>query len=288
VTESWQGFIGIFINFSNFLVLCYNYDHCCLPAYAGQTIRLLKERVHMLQTLAVIPARFGSTRLPGKPLIKLKGKELILWVLDGVRQSRLVDRIIVATDHHDIANLVTGVGGEAMLTPEYLATGGDRVAFVAQRIASQYVINAQGDDPLINAQMIDPMIAALRADANIKLALLARQIEEAGEISRDSVVKMVFDRNGYALYFSRSPIPFARNPGAVYYKHIGPYAWRRQALLEFSSCPQGELEKSESLEMLRVLEKGDRIKCIITGQDSIEIDTPADVERFHRCGWIKK
>jgi 3-deoxy-manno-octulosonate cytidylyltransferase (CMP-KDO synthetase) len=234
----------------------------------------------MLQTLAVIPARFGSTRLPGKPLIKLKGKELILWVLDGVRQSRLVDRIIVATDHYDIANLVQRAGGEAMLTPRDLATGGDRVAFVARRIASQYVINAQGDDPLLNAQMIDPMIAALQADAAIKLALLARQIEDAREIGRDSVVKMVFDRNGQALYFSRAPIPFPRNPGAVYYKHIGPYAWRRQALLEFASCPQGALEKSESLEMLRVLEKGDKIKCIITTQDSIEIDTPADVEHF--------
>jgi 3-deoxy-manno-octulosonate cytidylyltransferase (CMP-KDO synthetase) len=263
------------------LLLCYSYNKLYAHGQRLLTNLASKEKVNMLQTLAVIPARFGSTRLPGKPLIKLKGKELILWVLDGVRQSRLVDRIIVASDHPDIVNLVERAGGEAMITPKYLATGGDRVAFVAQRIASQYVINAQGDDPLVNAHMIDPMIAALQADPDIKLALLARQIEEAAEISRDSVVKMVFDRNGRALYFSRSPIPFARNPGAVYYKHIGPYAWRRQALLEFSSCPQGALEKSESLEMLRVLEKGDRIKCIITAQDTIEIDTPADVEHFH-------
>lgn len=236
----------------------------------------------MTDTLAVIPARLKSTRLPEKPLIKLDGRELVLRVLDGVRSSASVDRVIVAVDDERVAEVVRRAGGEAVMTPESLPTGSDRVAFVARTVESRFVLNVQGDDPLVCAEVIDPMVAALKADDSVKLAVLVKQIETEGEVSRDSVVKVVFDRTGRALYFSRSAIPFPRNPGAVYYKHIGPYAWRRDALFEFASLAQTPLESAESLEMLRLLEHGYAIKCIETERDTIEIDTPEDVAAFER------
>jgi 3-deoxy-manno-octulosonate cytidylyltransferase (CMP-KDO synthetase) len=236
-----------------------------------------------LKTLAIIPARYGSTRLPAKPLLKLKGRELVLWVWEGVCQSRRVDRVIVATDHEDILEIVRRAGGEAMLTPENLPTGSDRVAYLARRIPSRYVLNVQSDDPLISARHIDPLLEALEEDPAVQLALLAKSIDRPEEIGRDSIVKMVFTQNGQALYFSRAPIPFARNPAAAYYKHIGPYAWRRESLLAFSSWEQTPLEKAESLEMLRLLEKGGTIKCLLAGSDTIEIDTPEDVARFEQA-----
>jgi 3-deoxy-manno-octulosonate cytidylyltransferase (CMP-KDO synthetase) len=246
----------------------------------NKEFHILPAEPALINTLAVIPARYGSTRLPAKPLLKLAGKELVLWVWEGVRQSRLVDRLIVATDHRAIAEVVRRAGGEALLTPASLPTGSDRVAYVAQRFPSRYVLNVQGDDPLISASHIDPLLAVLRQDPGLPLALLAKRIEQAEEIERDSIVKMVFAANGQALYFSRAAIPFARNPGAAYYKHIGPYAWRRQALLEFSSWAQTPLEQSESLEMLRLLERGGKIKCVTTDLDTIEIDTAQDIARF--------
>jgi 3-deoxy-manno-octulosonate cytidylyltransferase (CMP-KDO synthetase) len=167
-----------------------------------------------------------------------------------------------------------------MMTPAELRTGSDRTAYVSRLIPSKFVINVQGDDPMVCAAVIDPMIEALVSDTGIKLAVLAKIIDDPKDVPRDSIVKMVFDEEHRALYFSRSPIPFPRNPGANYYKHIGPYAWRREALLDFASSGQTPLERSEDLEMLRVLEKGHSIKCIATDRDSVEIDTPDDVRAF--------
>jgi 3-deoxy-manno-octulosonate cytidylyltransferase (CMP-KDO synthetase) len=241
----------------------------------------------MIETLAVIPARIHSSRLPEKPLLKLKGRELVLWVWDGVSGSRKADRVIVATDDLRIAETVERAGGEAMMTPD-MPTGSDRVAYVAQRIPSRFVLNVQGDDPMVTASVIDPMIDALSEDSGINLAVLAKKIDDRDEIERESIVKMVFDQNRRALYFSRSPIPFQRNPGGCCYKHIGPYAWRREALFEFASWPQTPLERCESLEMLRLLENGRAIKCIETEADSIEIDTPDDVRAFERYIELKE
>ena len=237
-----------------------------------------------IETLAVIPARTASTRLPEKPLLKLAGRELVLRVLDGVRSSSQIDKVVVATDDERVARLVESEGGEAVMTPSELPTGSDRVAFVAREIASRFVLNVQGDDPMVSKDVIDPMIEALRGDAAAGLAVLAKKIDNPEEKERASIVKMVFDNDKRALYFSRSPIPFARDPHAApeYYKHIGPYAWRREALFEFSSWAPTPLEKAESLEMLRILEHGGTIKCILTEQDSIEIDTPDDVRQFER------
>ena len=237
------------------------------------------------ETLAVIPARMASTRLPEKPLLKLAGRELILRVLDGVRGASSVDRIIVATDDERIAEAVGAEGGEAMMTPSDLPTGGDRVAFAARRIESRFVLNVQGDDPLVSGVMIDRMIDTLKCDSECGLAVLAKKIDKPDEITRDSIVKMVYDGNYRALYFSRSPIPFVRDTGtrADFFKHIGPYAWRREALFEFASWEQTPLESAESLEMLRMLEHGRAIRCIPTDMDSIEIDTPDDIRQFERC-----
>jgi 3-deoxy-manno-octulosonate cytidylyltransferase (CMP-KDO synthetase) len=236
-----------------------------------------------MRALAVIPARLASTRLPEKPLVEVGGKPLVLRVLEQVRRCGKVDRVIVATDSERIADVVVLNGGEAVMTPEDLKSGGDRVAFVAAgHPEAEIVLNVQVDDPLVGPDMIDPLIAALEADPQVRLALLAKKIEKEEEIASPNIVKMVFDRNGKALYFSRSPIPYPRNPGAVYYKHIGPYAWRREFLLDFSRWDQTPLERVESLEMLRVLEEGYTIRCVETFRDTVEIDTPEDVDALEQ------
>ena len=228
-----------------------------------------------MKTLAVIPARYASTRLPGKPLLPIAGIPLVVRVLRQTERCSSVDRVIVAADDERIAQVVRQAGGECMLTPPELPSGGDRVAWVAERISSEIVVNVQVDDPLVGPDMIDPLVAAL-GDQSVKLALLAKRIENEEEISSPNIVKMVFDQSGRGLYFSRSPIPYPRNPGGVWYKHIGPYGWRRDFLLEFFSWEQTPLEKTESLEMLRVLERGHSIACVQVERDTIEIDTPED------------
>jgi 3-deoxy-manno-octulosonate cytidylyltransferase (CMP-KDO synthetase) len=240
----------------------------------------------MIRTLAVIPARYRSSRLPGKPLIKLCGKELVLWVWEGARQSLSVDRLIVATDCQEIADLIRQHGGEATVVTEKFSTGSDCVAHVSKNISSRFVLGIQVDDPLVTPAVIDPMIRALE-DSCINLAVLAKQIEDPREIDSNSIVKVVFDEHRHALYFSRSPIPFSPNSLSVNstticFKHIGPYAWRRETLLEYygAGVQRTPLEERESLEMLRVLEKGGVIHCLNTDVDTIEIDTPEDVTRF--------
>lgn len=234
-----------------------------------------------MKTLAVIPARYASTRLPGKPLADTGGLPLVVRVMRQVEKCRSVDRVIVATDDKRIAETVERFGGEAAMTPSELPSGGDRVAYVAKRVPSEYVLNVQVDDPLVGPDMVDPLVAALENDATVMLALLAKRIEDMCEVDSKDVVKTVFTSEGRALYFSRSPIPYPRTAGGVWYKHIGPYAWRRSFLFEFSSWEQTPLERTESLEMLRVLERGRSIKCIITERDTIEVDTQEDLARLN-------
>jgi 3-deoxy-manno-octulosonate cytidylyltransferase (CMP-KDO synthetase) len=236
----------------------------------------------LIETLAVIPARYGSTRLPAKPLMEIGGVPLVIRVLRNALRCRGVDRTLVATDDDRIASVVEDWGGEAMMTPKDLPSGGDRVAYVAERIESRYVLNIQGDDPLVGPEMVDPLMEALKSDPSVPLAVLAKRIERPEEIDSPDIVKMVFDKRGNALYFSRSPIPYRRVGEAACYKHIGPYAYRRDFLLRFSSWDQTELERSESLEMLRVLERGYPIRCVETYRDTIEIDTMEDVKSLER------
>ena len=241
-----------------------------------------------MKTLAVIPARYSSTRLPSKPLVEIAGVPLVLRVLNNVRSCPSVDRVIVATDDERIAEVVARGGGEALMTPSELPSGGDRVAYAAKRIEADYVLNVQVDDPLVGTDMIDPLVAALDADRSVMLALLVKRIENPEEVAAPNVVKAVFDGGGRAMYFSRSPIPYPRNEGGVWYKHIGPYGWRRDFLLEFAAMEQTPLERTESLEMLRVVERGRSIKCVEAARDTIEIDTPEDltrIEKYFRRGF---
>lgn len=241
-----------------------------------------------MKTLAVIPARYASTRLPAKPLIEIGGVPLVVRVWRGVASCGAVDRVIVATDDERIVKVVEACGGEAMMTPSELPSGGDRVAYVAERIPSDYVLNVQGDDPLVGGDMIEPLIAALDENKETGLAILAKKIENLKEVDTASIVKVIFDKNGKALYFSRSPIPYPRCEGGVWYKHIGPYGWRRDFLLGFSKWEQTPLEKTESLEMLRVLENGYSIQCVECERDTIEIDTPEDVEALRKLLGVDK
>lgn len=236
-----------------------------------------------MTTLAVIPARYGSTRLPGKALLEIGGMPLVVRVLRQVQRCRSVDRVLVAVDDERIASVVGAWGGEAVMTPRDLKSGGDRVAHVARSFPeAEIVLNVQVDDPLVGPDMVDPLVAALTERPDVRLALLVKEIERAGEIDNPNIVKAVFSPAGEALYFSRSPIPYPRNEGGRWYKHIGPYAYRRDLLLAFSDLPQTPLEKTESLEMLRLLEGGETILVVPVGRDTIEIDTADDVAALER------
>ncbi|HXK89693.1 MAG TPA: 3-deoxy-manno-octulosonate cytidylyltransferase [Thermosynergistes sp.] len=231
-----------------------------------------------MKSIAIIPARFGSTRLPGKPLLPVGGVPLVVRVAKGVSRSSKVERIVVATDDERIAAVAKLGGFEAIITPKDLHSGSDRVAYVAKELQGwDIVLNVQVDDALVGPDMIDPLVDVLKSDSSVQVALLVKEIEKKREVENPNVVKVVFRKDGRALYFSRSPVPYERNPKAPYYKHIGPYAYRRDFLLELAKCPPTPLEHAESLEMLRILEMGYEIRCVETRRDTIEVDTPEDI-----------
>jgi len=240
-----------------------------------------------MNTVAVIPARYGSTRLPGKPLISIGGKTMIERVWERTRQAKLVSKVIVATDDERIASAVRSFGGEVALTRADHRSGTERVAEVAAAHAeAEILVNVQGDMPLIDPAAIDAAIEALREDESVNMATLAVPISNAAEIMDPNVVKTVVDFDGNALYFSRAPIPWVRDRGgpvhAKHLKHLGLYVFRREALLEFATFPQGDLERIEQLEQLRWLENGNRIRVAEIEQESVEVDTPEDVKRVEK------
>jgi len=242
--------------------------------------------------IAVIPARYGSTRFPGKALAAIKDKPMIQWVYERTRQSSLVNRVIVATDDERILRAVSSFGGEAMMTSPAHPTGTDRIAEVAASLDCDIVINVQGDEPLIQPEMIDEAVAPLVHDPSIPMGTLCRKIESADEAFDPNVVKAVFDKSGFALYFSRAPIPWNRDlwagkktfadmtPGGALHKHIGLYAYRRDFLLHYAKLPQTALEEVEKLEQLRALENGHRIKVTVTRHESFGVDIPADLSKI--------
>ena len=242
--------------------------------------------------IAVIPARYGSTRFPGKALIPIKGKPMIQWVYEGARRSKLINRVIVATDDERILNAVKLFGGEAMMTSPHHATGTDRIAEVAKSLVCNIVVNVQGDEPLIRPEMIDEALLPLVRDASIPMGTLCRKIESREEVFDPNVVKVVFDKNNFALYFSRAPIPWDRdawaskgswkelNLSGPLYKHIGLYVYRREFLLDYAHMPRTALEAAEKLEQLRVLENGHRIKLVITQYESFGVDIPDDLSKI--------
>lgn len=232
--------------------------------------------------LIVIPARYQSTRFPGKPLADLDGRPMIEHVYARASAARKADAVLVATDDSRIAEVVRGFGGEVMITGADHATGTDRLAEIARQVPSDILVNVQGDEPLIAPEAIDAAIEPLLADAAIPMSTLSRPIE-SGELDSQHVVKVVCDQEHFALYFSRAAIPGSRDPHRPHEDaaraHVGLYAYRRDTLLRLAGLPAGPLERIEQLEQLRALEHGIRIKVRETRTVSLGVDTPADLER---------
>jgi len=248
---------------------------------------LVRDRLPTMNTLAVIPARYASTRFPGKPLISIAGKTMIARVWERAQQAKLVSKVIIATDDERIASAVRAFGGEVAVTRADHRSGTERVAEVAAAHAeAEIFVNVQGDMPLIDPAAIDAAIEALREDESVSMATVAVPISNPTEIMDPNVVKTVVDFDGNALYFSRAPIPWVRDQSgpvhAKHLKHLGLYVFRREALLEFATFPQGDLERIEQLEQLRWLENGNRIRVAEIEQESVEVDTPEDVKRVEK------
>jgi 3-deoxy-D-manno-octulosonate cytidylyltransferase len=231
--------------------------------------------------IAVIPARYDSTRLPAKALADIAGVPMVVRVWRQAAMARAIERVIVATDDERIASAIRRAGGEAVMTSPAHPSGTDRIAEVARSIRADVYINVQGDLPFIAPADIDALAAPMRAEPAIAMATLATPIADAAEWSNPNVVKVVCAANGDALYFSRSPIPFARAGGtpATALRHIGVYAYRRDFLMTFASLEPGVLERIERLEQLRALERGFRIRVVASVAPSLEVDTPEDLAR---------
>jgi len=235
-----------------------------------------------VSVLGVIPARFQSTRFPGKALVSLAGKPILQHVWERARQARYLDELLVATDDERIARCARGFGATVRMTRPDHPSGTDRVAEAASASPARIVVNIQGDEPLIDPSAIDAAALCLIGNASLPMATLKKRIVFADEITNPNVVKVVTGLNGDALYFSRNPIPYDRAGGAVYYKHIGLYVYRKEFLLRYSSLPVGPLEKAECLEQLRALENGYPIRVEETEYESLGVDTPEDLETVAR------
>jgi 3-deoxy-manno-octulosonate cytidylyltransferase (CMP-KDO synthetase) len=223
---------------------------------------------------AVIPARFQSTRFPGKPLALIKGKPMIQRVYEGVRGSKGLRRIIIATDDRRIYDAAVGFGAEVVMTSVEHASGTERVAEAAASLEEDIIVNVQGDEPLIRGEIIDRLLAALEGAA-VPMASVMAKVTDLGLASDPHLVKVVTDESGRALYFSRSPLPYC--PQGYFHQHIGLYAYRRQFLLALARMAPSRLECQEKLEQLRVLERGYDIKMIEVERPTLSVDTPQDI-----------
>ncbi len=235
----------------------------------------------MDKTAIIIPARYGSSRLEGKPLIKVEGKPVIQWVYEKAKQSKLADMIIVATDDERIFNAVKDFGGEVEMTSTEHKCGSDRIKEVVMRHPEiAFIVNLQGDEPLIKPESIDEVARNVKEDEMADISTLIRKIS-ADEAENPNLVKCVIDNFGYALYFSRSKIPFERNVGkSDFYGHLGIYGYKRNALIKMTELKQTTYEMSESLEQLRALQNGMKIKTSVVDFVPVGIDTAEDVEKF--------
>jgi 3-deoxy-manno-octulosonate cytidylyltransferase (CMP-KDO synthetase) len=246
--------------------------------------------------VAIIPARYASTRLPGKPLLEIAGKPMILHVVERALAAPSVGRVLVATDDARVLEAVRGAGREAVLTRADHRSGSDRLAEAAERVDADIIVNLQGDEPFVSPLTVERAVAALLEDEAASVATAAEEIESADDVLSPGVVKVVTDAHGHALYFSRSPVPFPRDAalhhGSLqaalasdptllggFRKHTGLYVYRRAFLLEYARWPPSPLERAESLEQLRILERGARIKVVEAAAPSIGVDTPEDLAR---------
>jgi len=268
-----------------------------------------------MASIVIIPARYHSTRFPGKPLCPLMGKPLIQHVYENSKKAHLIDDVFVATDSETIVESVLSFGGKAVMTSITHSSGTDRIAEVAAMMNYDIIVNVQGDEPLIKPQMIDDVISLLD-DKRASIGTLMKKIEDPMEVLDPNVVKVVFDNEGFALYFSRAPIPFYRDEWKSLkdlvtsnnlqvkgkekdfvdnthhsslithhfcYKHIGIYSYRKEALIALSRMEPTELERTEKLEQLRALGNGMRIKTKETFFETYGVDTPEDLERVKKC-----
>ncbi|MDR1400763.1 MAG: 3-deoxy-manno-octulosonate cytidylyltransferase [Endomicrobium sp.] len=239
-----------------------------------------------MKAAVIIPSRYGSSRFLGKPLVLIKGKPLIQHTLERVKKCKKVDFMAVATDDKRIYNVVRKLGFSVFMTPKTCRSGTDRVAFFA---ASKFLkdcdvfINVQGDEPLIDTKLIDKLAVLLKKNKSLEYVTAVFPIVKKEIIENPNNVKVVFDKYGYALYFSRFAIPYNRdNANVRYYKHIGVYGYKKKFLLDFSKDNVSFLEKAENLEQLRALEGGKRIKVVMASCDSIGVDTPEDILKIEK------
>ncbi|MFI5098103.1 MAG: 3-deoxy-manno-octulosonate cytidylyltransferase [Candidatus Acidiferrales bacterium] len=238
------------------------------------------------KVIVVIPSRYGSTRLPGKALVPLAGKPMVQHVYERAKRAQTVHRVIVATDDQRIMDAVAAFGGEARMTRCDHRTGTERIAEVAVHEPGDVFVNVQGDEPLIDPVAIDTAVGALLEEPQAQVSTVATPIRHAGDIMDPNVVKTVLDFDGNALYFSRAPIPWIRDTQQKvhvnYWKHLGLYVFQREALLEYPTLPQGELEKIEQLEQLRWLENGWKMRVAEVAHDAVSVDVPEDVARVEK------
>lgn len=244
-----------------------------------------------MRVTAIIPARYASTRFEGKALADIMGKPMVQHVYERTCRASLVSEVIVATDDPRIEAAVKAFGGRVEMTSISHETGTDRLAEVAERIDSEIIVNVQGDEPLIEPAMIDEAIQPLVDDETIVMGTLKSRVKNLHDFLSPNVVKVITDCNGFALYFSRSPLPFFRDKWddlkddafasgrLLCHKHVGMYVYRRDFLIHYARMPQTLLERAEKLEQLRVLENGYRIRVVETEHESIGVDSPSDLEK---------
>lgn len=236
-----------------------------------------------MKAIAIIPARYDSTRFPGKPLVKLGTKYIIQHVYERTFGSGLFDDVIVGTDDQRIFEAVNKFGGKVILTSRQHESGTDRIAEVCKKLPYLHdvdiVVNVQGDEPFISAEPLQKLLYAFE-DPKVEVASLMHRLNK--DIENPNIVKVVCDKDNFALYFSRSVIPFKRSAHTQYFQHIGVYAFRREALFRFIELPKGKLEETEKLEQLRLLENGMKIKMIETEYKGIGIDTPKDLQKAEK------
>jgi len=236
-------------------------------------------------TIAIIPSRYGSSRFEGKPLALVAGKTMIQRVYEQAQKSKAVSKTVVATDDDRILSAVESFGGQAVMTSDTCRSGTDRVAETTDILniePDEIIINIQGDQPVFNPLTIDEMISPFADDPELVMSTLAFKIKDKREITDPKDVKVTFDHNGFAMYFSRAQIPYPRDKETTvdFYKHLGFYAYKKNFLDKLVALPTGTCENIEKLEQLRVLEFGYRIKVVITKYDSLEIDLPCDIKRI--------
>jgi 3-deoxy-manno-octulosonate cytidylyltransferase (CMP-KDO synthetase) len=238
------------------------------------------------KVVVVIPARYGATRLPGKPLVQLAGKPMIQRVYERAKLAKTASRVIVATDDDRILQAVEDFGGEALMTRADHRTGTERVAEVAAHVEGHVFVNVQGDEPLLDPAAVDTAVNSLLEEPNADVATVATPIRTPADIMDPNVVKTVLDFDGNALYFSRAPVPWVRDTAnkiqVRHLKHLGLYVFQRAALLEYPTLPQGELERIEQLEQLRWMENGVKIRVAEVEHDAVSVDVPEDVARVEK------